>query len=95
VESEKITGQEIEKARTLCLEFIEAKERMAEAVVELSRKFCSGPGLDLTLSADWLKFYQVVEFMLEKDALLEKRLEEARQAMSAQAESTDSFASLN
>ena len=81
MEPERITREEIEKAQTLCLEFIEAKERMAQAIIGLAQKFCLSSGSALAPLTDWLQFFQVVRFILEKEALLEKQLEGAREMM--------------
>jgi hypothetical protein len=85
MESEKITRQEIEKAQALCLAYIEAKERMADYILQLKGKFIGMVGQpDLALWSDWVQFAQVIDFMLEKDAVLEKRLQEAGRSMSAE-----------
>jgi len=81
MEPERITREEIEKAQTLYLEFAGAKERMVKALVELGQKFCLNSDSALALWTDWVQFFQVVQFMLEKDALLEKQLEGAREMM--------------
>lgn len=81
METDKITAEEIEQAGVACLRYIESKEQMVEAVVELGRKFClAGSGV-LALWPGWMKLANVVAFMLEKDRALETRLNEASKTM--------------
>ena len=82
MEPEKITREEIEQARVLCMACIEAREAMADCLIKLKDKLLAS-SLDRTLWADWMRFVLAGQFMAERERILEARVEELKESMQA------------
>ena len=85
MEPEKITREEIEQARILCVASVEARELMLNYVTKIIDKFLS-TDLDPALFSDWLRFRQVMQFLQEREIALEKRAHKLLESMRAAAE---------